>query len=186
MKNGAGKNKGNAFERSISKLLSKLISGGESEDFFWRSHSSGGRATQKLKKGENLEGQFGDICATKINGKLFSDNFIIECKHYKEINLWSIITNTESKLLTWWKDLSDIAIKQEKSGVLIAKQNNKPILWICDSDLCDRIITFFGVYPKVTFKYENKDVCIYLFDEILKFDSKVFEAMLKDNNGLYD
>lgn len=74
------KAKANSFERQLCRELSLWWSDGASEDVFWRSQNSGGRATTRSKKGKTLEGQYGDICATDESGKDFLKVFTVEVK----------------------------------------------------------------------------------------------------------
>lgn len=80
MKAGSGKRKGGAFERLVCKQLSLWWSGGKRDDIFFRTASSGGRATQRAKKGKKTFGQYGDIQAADPLGQPLMDLCIIECK----------------------------------------------------------------------------------------------------------
>jgi hypothetical protein len=80
MKPGAGKAKGGAFERLICKKLSLWWTGGNRDDVFARTASSGGRATQRSKKGKHTFGQYGDIQAADPIGQPLIDLCVIECK----------------------------------------------------------------------------------------------------------
>jgi hypothetical protein len=55
--------KGASFEREICKKLSEWWEPGR-DDIFWRTHSSGARATSRHKLGKTTHGQNGDVCAT--------------------------------------------------------------------------------------------------------------------------
>lgn len=59
----AKSSKGSAFERETCKLLSNWWTRNERDDVFWRSAGSGGRATQRSKRGQSTFGQYGDIQA---------------------------------------------------------------------------------------------------------------------------
>lgn len=72
--------KGPAWEREVCKKLSLWWSMGIADDCFWRTHNSGGRATQRHKKGRMTRGQYGDICATHPDAKPFTDVFTVELK----------------------------------------------------------------------------------------------------------
>lgn len=80
MKSGGGKRKGGAFEREIARELSKWWTHGEREDVFYRSASSGGRATVRTKVGKKSFGQYGDISANDPIGQPLLDLCTIECK----------------------------------------------------------------------------------------------------------
>ena len=56
-------NKGSPFEREIARELSLWWSKGEYDDWFWRTAGSGGRATNRAKKGKATANGGGDICS---------------------------------------------------------------------------------------------------------------------------
>jgi hypothetical protein len=75
-----GKQKGSAFEREFCKTLSHWWSGGGRSDCFWRTASSGGRATARRKKGLATANSAGDICSTDECGLPFLRAFALELK----------------------------------------------------------------------------------------------------------
>src|SRR5574343_614270 len=75
------KAQGSSYEREIARQISLWYSKYKRDDIFYRSHSSGGRATNRKKAGKELKGQYGDICATDPSGKPLIDKWTIECKH---------------------------------------------------------------------------------------------------------
>ena len=72
--------KGSNFEREICKCLSVWWTGGKRDDVFWRSSQSGGRATQRTKKGQKTFGSYGDIAAVDPIGQPLLKMFCIELK----------------------------------------------------------------------------------------------------------
>lgn len=56
-------NKGSPFERDIARKLSLWWSQNQSDDWFWRTAGSGGRATNRAKQGKATANGGGDICA---------------------------------------------------------------------------------------------------------------------------
>lgn len=123
----SAKGKGSEFERLICKQLSLWISGGERTDLLWRSSISGGRATRRQQKGENVQVQLGDICAVDPMGHSLTDQFYIECKHYKDIGLQSFILKNMGPLAYFWKDTKEKAIQYKRQPMLIGRQNMYPI-----------------------------------------------------------
>lgn len=73
-------NTGTPFEREVCKDLSYWWSGGRRDDLFWRSDTSGGRATSRRKKNKTTAGQCGDIASTHPSTFAMTDVFTIECK----------------------------------------------------------------------------------------------------------
>ena len=96
MKAGGGKAKGSEFERQVCKTLSLWISDGERDDIFWRSAMSGGRATLAIKKGSISTAHAGDITPTHSLGFEFLEQFMVECKFYKDLNVESLIFGTST------------------------------------------------------------------------------------------
>jgi len=80
MKKGGGGQKGSGFEREICKKLSLWWTDNKSDCVFWRSSQSGGRATQRTKKGQKTFGSYGDIAAVDPIGQPLMQMFTIELK----------------------------------------------------------------------------------------------------------
>ena len=72
--------KGSEFEREICKALGRWWSGGERDDIFWRTAGSGGRATNRARKGKSTAGQYGDVSAVDSIGEPLLQVFAIELK----------------------------------------------------------------------------------------------------------
>jgi len=76
--------KGSDFEREMCKRLSIWWTQGLGmegrDDVFWRSSQSGGRATQRSKKGWSTFGSYGDIAAVDPIGMPLIQMFTIELK----------------------------------------------------------------------------------------------------------
>ena len=183
MKKKNSKSKGSSFERTVAKQLSLWVSNGKRDDHFWRTAGSGSRSTIRSKKGKLTEGGSGDICSMSMETKIFTDALIFECKHLKNLNLWSFITHTMSDTYYgYWKELTEKAKQEEKIPVLIAKENNKPTLFITNSDLSDKITFFFStdIELKAEFGSGDDKICIYYLDDILSLSPDCFISLLKD------
>ena len=129
MKRGSGKNKGSGWERTVCTKLSLWVTNGQQKDCFWRSAMSGGRATQRHRKGEQVKTQQGDITAVDRAGHPLTDRFYIECKSYKDLSISSFILTNTGILANFWKNTQEEASKYMKIPMLIAKQNYvKPIV----------------------------------------------------------
>ncbi len=122
------KNKGSDFERKVCRQLSLLVSGGKRTDCFWRSALSGGRATLQLDQGILNQAQAGDISAISREGLWLIDNFQIECKHYADLEFTSGFLSNTGVLHGFWKTLVKDSLPRGKNPLLIAKQNNRPIV----------------------------------------------------------
>jgi hypothetical protein len=123
MKAGGGKAKGAQFEREVCKALSLWISDGKREDIFWRSAMSGGRATVAAKRGAKLSAQVGDISAVDPMGAAFIAHNIVECKYYRNLKLQTLFTGGKGGIFEFWKELEKSAIKNNKTPILVFKQN---------------------------------------------------------------
>lgn len=86
------KNKGGNFERNLAKELSLWLSNGEDDSWIWRTSSSGGRSTQRSKKGKTTQGAAGDLTFTDERAAPFFDIFSVELKiGYNDTNPLLII-----------------------------------------------------------------------------------------------
>jgi len=124
------KDKGSSFERTICKQLSLLVTNGERTDVFWRSALSGGRATLQFDQGIINQAQAGDISAISKEGMWLIDNYQIECKHYKDLEFASGFLSNTGAVYGFWQSLVKDATRRGKKPLLIAKQNNRPIVML--------------------------------------------------------
>lgn len=130
MRVGGGKGKGSAFERLCCKRLSLWVSGDKREDLFWRSAMSGGRATVGRRQGKDHAHHAGDISSTHPDGHKLTDNWYIECKFYKSLNIESALLDGTGCLTKFWREACEQATAHKKLPMLIAKQNNTKVLLI--------------------------------------------------------
>lgn len=170
-----GKAKGSSFERSVSKTLSRWWSKEQRDDLFWRSQNSGGRYTIRKRKDLDTYHQGGDICDIHPDAKLFCDIFVCECKHYKDIGIWTIVTG-KGKIKDWWVKTTDLTKSCNKIPLIIAKENNKPILIFTSIDGFHIFNSCKDIKHIMTFKFDNEWVYVYLFDDILNSDADEFRA----------
>lgn len=123
------KQKGSAFERLICKQLSLMITHGKRGDVFWRSAMSGGRATVH---GTNVR-QSGDICAVAPEGHILTDDYFIECKHYRDLKIGRFVIEGKGPLGLFWTIASREARRHKKTPVLICKQHGLPIFVVTNN-----------------------------------------------------
>jgi hypothetical protein len=125
--------KGSAFEREISKALSKWWTHGERDDVFWRSSASGARATQRRKTGKSTFGQEGDIQATDPIGQPLIDLCTIELKTgYKDAVPISLIDKLQPFHKSRWFEFVKQCVEEQRAAgaygwLLIMRRNNKQI-----------------------------------------------------------
>jgi hypothetical protein len=155
-----GKQKGSSFEREICKKLSLWTTNQKSVDVYWRSAMSGGRAT--VAKGKVR--QAGDITAVAPEGHVLTDQFYLELKHLKSINLDCLIKGSGT-LLAIWKKTKQESHKYQKIPVLIFKQNHWPVV-LCTSYVgCDKLKS----HALICVESVDFDMRFIRFDELLKF-----------------
>ena len=153
MKSGGGKAKGGEFERQVCKRLSEWVSDGKSDDLFWRSAMSGGRATVRKKKNQETASGQGDITAVTPAGNILTDRYVIECKHLKSIGL-DLYVYGQGPLTGIWDKL-----RKECNGkrpMLIFKENRRPIL-IGLSFVCPGLVTL-AIYWSDLHLYHFEDI----------------------------
>jgi len=178
----SGKAKGSEYERTICKQLSKWISEGARDDCYWRSQSSGARFTQRKKKGTDTEGQCGDITSTSDIGKILIEKCNIECKFYKDLQIWSLIlSNSKGGMISFWDQTVRDAESSSRLPIMLCKQNFKPTLFCTDDKLSGFLNSWFSLRPRVTVLNSVRTMKIYIFeDDILTLDPKMFQQMLSE------
>jgi len=164
------KQKGSSFERYTCKQLSLWVSEGKSDDLFWRSAMSGGRATVRTKKGEKTASGHGDITAVTPEGHALTDNFVIECKNYKDLE-WSAFIYGKGFVWQTWKILKNISYDNNKQPFLILKQNKQKVIAGFDHDTRRKLEDNFGLNPFL----QTKFLVLYYLDDILNLtNAKLF------------
>jgi len=153
MNKGGGKAKGGEFERQICKRLSEWVSDGKSDDLFWRSAMSGGRATVRKKKNQETASGQGDITAVTPAGNILTDRFVIECKHLKSIGL-DMHVYGQGPLAGIWDKLRKEC--NGKKPMLILRENRRPMLMGL-SFVCPGLVTL-AVYWSDLHLYHIEDV----------------------------
>ena len=88
---------------------------------------SGGRSTVAAAKGKRLAAQDGDISAIHPIGYKFTDKFYPECKAYRDLNFAGLLLK-RGKLAEFWLETRKLAMQYKKHPILIAKQNQQPII----------------------------------------------------------
>lgn len=164
------KNKGNSYERSISKLLSLWLSDNKSDNIIWRTDTSGGRSTHKLKQGKldnNIINNIGDIKLVINKGEYlradtFFDNFVVELKKGYN-NIFDFYLPLKKGFLDILDKCIDSKRIANKYVFLLVKADRKKDLVITDYRFnidCDRVI----------FVYKHVEYNMYLLESLLKKD----------------
>jgi len=119
MKIGQGKNKGSAFEREVGYKLSLWLSDGKRKDLLCRTVGSGAQFT--CSKG----GHAGDLRAQDPIAYEFCKRYVIECKHWRDLELIRFL-NCQGELFKAMQKVGKEALQTDRDWLLIAKQNNYP------------------------------------------------------------
>ena len=119
------KSKGSGFEITVCRLLTEWITGEPKPEIFWRSASSGAKATQDFKSDVQSK-MAGDIVAIDAAGQWFTDMYSVECKFYKDFKFEHVLEG-KGHILKWWEQCVGDAKKSDKLPMLIFKKNRSPI-----------------------------------------------------------
>lgn len=172
------KAKGNSFERQISKDLSLWWSDGEKDDLFWRTQNSGGRFTIRMKDGLQTTGQSSDITSTNSESELFTKKFSIECKNYKNVDLWNLFEEN-GDLIKWWNDLENICILEKLNPLLIVHANYKPTIILCNHFM-KNLLNKCSVEYKFKIILSCNVIYLYNFNDFIHSDAYKFKYELKN------
>jgi len=118
----AKSSKGSAFERSISKFLSKWVQGTEQPFLFWRQISSGGLLKIYAEAaGKNLAG---DIHSIHPKGEFLTDRFSLELKNGYPGSSFDkhLKYNSSDGILAFWTQCCEDAITTSKRPMLIYRK----------------------------------------------------------------
>lgn len=170
-----GKQKGSEFERQVSKDLSKWILNNESKQIIiWRSKNSGGWHTKRSKDGitDDSGKDIGDIRPMEPEAEELFNFFSIECKFYKEVNLFNFI----------YGNLKDGLIKDYNKILNQAKEKNKDILFILKINRKGTYIISSRILPlkKLVYFY-NLPGYMYNYNDLFKMKYVEFINWLKNN-----
>lgn len=127
-----GKGKGSQFERDVCRQLSYWWSRVGDDDLFWRTQSSGARATQRKKRGKRTRGQYGDICAVDSRGRYLTKACIVSLKRgYPRVTLSDLIDiswerKNQGELASWIKEcITHMYDARTPGWLLVMKRNNR-------------------------------------------------------------
>ena len=124
------KTKGGQWERDFCRYLSLWWSKGEDEDIFWRTASSGGKATVN----QNLPTQLGDVTNIKPEGQELITKFVFELKHYNYKGLdWLPLLDQKGNIYGWWEKLCAEAKPYDKIPFLVIKVSHRGVYGVLPS-----------------------------------------------------
>lgn len=106
--------KGGQFERDICRELSLWWSHGKQDDVFWRTSTSGGRATTRAKKGKKTFGAHGDIQAVRPEGRVLLDRITLELKRgYNRFTPYDVV---DAKKAPWVEFVNQVCRDAQRAG----------------------------------------------------------------------
>lgn len=189
----SGKSKGGNFEREIASKISLWFSEGKRDDIFYRSQSSGARATQRNKSGKKTEGQYGDIAASCSEGESLIKLWNIETKTgyclsksklkdgTKKITNWDILDLLDSKsqepmfAQMWNQCVIDAEVSTREPILIFRRERKLPLITITGT-YYSRLTNWFNVpdFMKIHFDLSNlyypySKVVIIKLDDFLKW-----------------
>jgi hypothetical protein len=199
----SGKSKGGNFEREIAVKLSLWFTENKRDDIFYRSQSSGARATQRSKSKKTTEGQYGDIAATCKEGDSLIKKWSIECKTgyqsksklkdgTKKVTNWDILDLLDSKsqepmfAQMWNQCVIDAEISQREPILIFRRERKLPLITITGAYYL-RLINWFNIpdFMKIHFDLSNlyypySKVAIIKLDDFLKWVNPNTLTMIKE------
>lgn len=185
--------KGSKFERKMCKKFSMWWTNNKRNDVFWRTSQSGGRATERQKKGEKTAGGYGDMMATHEIAKPFENIFIIEFKkgYDKDVGALILIDSKqkEPSLLKWWKKNEKIKVESSrKFGLVIFERNRRHPCIVMTTELFGKLEQYNGQWKQTNLieinfvSIDSKIVIVPLYPFFNWCNSKTMKLFIKDNS----
>lgn len=129
-----GSLKGSSYERDLARRFSLHFSGGEADDWFWRTSGSGSRATNLAAAGKNLTHlQNGDMAPIRPEGVPLCEIFSFEFKSYAGIDMHGVFhtVSPERSLISFWAKCVRDAEASGRVPAMVTKVNRGvSILWV--------------------------------------------------------
>lgn len=170
---GRGKSKGNSFERRLCKLLSEWITHGERDDIFWRSATSGGRATVRRKQNRSTANSDGDISAIDPIGMPMTENVCIEAKvGYPKASLQDILDREKSLYREWIHQ----AAAADKHWMVVVKRHSSDIVVIAPAYLFKPLLHKKAILIELNDPKDKlvRKLIAFRFDDFLKITPEDF------------
>lgn len=175
MKKGRSKNKGNSFERECCKDISLFWTSGTSDSVFYRSDSSGGRATVRNKGGKKTSGQYGDLALREEIGRPLLELCTIEFKTgYPGQSPLDLIDKAHQKNTKYGEFFEQCEREREEANVpywlLIARRKGKQKMIYMPITLYKQlkeITTIKDCFPSIRISFGNEEEPTTVFGTLL-------------------
>lgn len=163
--------KGGSMERAFAKQLSLWWSDGQHDDWFWRTAGSGGRATNRGKKGQSTVNAAGDIGAMCGEAQRLLNVVTIECKRgYNKTDIQELL---DHKGKSQFREF----IQQAQASASLA---GTPFFWlVIQRDRRHRLLFTNNKSPFTHLVYIDCQYgCMYTADEF--FSHNALKAYYRD------
>ncbi len=156
--------KGSVFERDICRILTQWVIGQPKPEIFWRSATSGAKATVEHKAGRTSH-MGGDIVSVHPDGNWLMERFSIECKNRKSMGTLPHFLLGTANMLDWWNQCVEDANIHGKIPWLIFKQKGSKV-YTC---IPTKQTPFHGIGFETEIDiYGNEPLRIMLLDTLLR------------------
>jgi hypothetical protein len=181
MRAGGGKQKGARNERMVAERLSMWVTNRKRVDVFWRSAMSGGRTTVYRKTGKNAsaDSMAGDICATNPLGADLVSFFVIECKHYKDIQIDRMCFGRRGWILREWEKLLRTCSGEDgtRQPFFLLRQNCQPEI-VITSRIGYKVLRSGGNLPLLA-TFPPAGMWVVLFRDVLMLDYSRIKSVIR-------
>lgn len=159
--------KGSAFERLVCRRLTELVTGSPTPEIFWRSATSGAKATVDRAAGRESN-MGGDIVAIDPKGQPFLNKFSVECKDRASFGKMDSLIQGKGELLAWWRQCAEDAKASRRYPLMIFKalRTQVYVAWLVGTAFTPR----GGRYIVFRCPVYNEDVSVGLFEEWIEMN----------------
>lgn len=118
--------KGAQFEREICRQLTKWATGKPKPELFWRTATSGAKATMEIQAGRTTH-MGGDLGALHPMVFWVTDAFNFECKNRASFGVLPHFLLHNTKLFSWWAQCVADAEANNKIPWMVFKEKNSSV-----------------------------------------------------------
>ena len=111
----------------VCRRLSWWITEQEKPEIFWRSATSGAKATQDARQGHKVK-QGGDLISIDPAGHWLVEAFSIECKNRHDYGNLDLTMEREGEWLKWWDQCCEDADRASKQPLMIFQRFRRPAM----------------------------------------------------------